>query len=158
MFMVNGFRIDGVAGLVQLTDLAAREVTRSFPTDAAESPPPGLRGSQSRVLTMVPLEGGRRMSDLAAIANMTKQAMGEFVADLVEIGMVSLSRDQADGRAKLVSLTPAGRRAVEHADALLRRVEQDWADRLGAGDYRTLVGLLARVAAVELDDESHDRA
>lgn len=158
MFTVNGFRIDGVAGLVQLTDLAAREVTRSFPAVAAEPPPASLRGSQFRVLTMVPIEGGRRMSDLAAIANMSKQAMGEFVADLVEIGMVSLTRDRADGRAKLVSLTPAGRRAVEHADAVLRRVEQHWADRLGAEDYRTLVELLARVAGVELDGATPDRA
>lgn len=158
MFMVNGFHIDGTAGLVQLTDLAAREVIRSFPSAAAEPPPPVLRGSQFRVLTMVPLEGGRRVSDLASIANMTKQAMGEFVADLAEVDMVSLTRDPADGRAKLVSLTPAGRRAAELANAQLRRVEQHWADRLGAEDYRTLLGLLARVAAVEVDGAVHDRA
>ncbi len=31
MFKVNGFEVDGDAGLVQLLDLAQREVVRSFP-------------------------------------------------------------------------------------------------------------------------------
>ena len=44
MFMVNGFEVDGDAGLVQLLDLAQREVVRSFAeaVDAADDPPAGL--------------------------------------------------------------------------------------------------------------------
>src|SRR5512147_1029917 len=111
MFTVNGFPVDGDAGLVQLLDLAQREVMRSFP-EAVATPPVGLRGSQLRVLSMVPLEGGRRLTDLATVANMTKQAMGEFVADLANAGYVTVSPDPADRRAKLVSLTPEGREAA----------------------------------------------
>ena len=53
MFMVNGFAVDGDAGLVQLLDLAQREVIRSF-AEPSTAPPMPLRGSQFRVLSMVP--------------------------------------------------------------------------------------------------------
>ncbi len=147
MFMVNGFPVDGDAGLVQLLDLAQREVTRSFP-EAVAAPAIPLRGSQFRVLSMVPLAGGRRLSDLATIAGMTKQAMGEFVADLAERGLVTVEPDPTDRRVRQVSLTPSGREAAEWARDTLQRVEDLWADRLSARDVATLKRLLARVVGI----------
>ena len=44
MFMVNGLRLDGDAGLVQLLDLAQREVTRSFADALAGDPPTAAAG------------------------------------------------------------------------------------------------------------------
>jgi DNA-binding MarR family transcriptional regulator len=147
MFMVNGFPVDGDAGLVQLLDLAQREVTRSFP-EVVDAPATPLRGSQLRVLSMVPLAGGRRLSDLATIAGMTKQAMGEFVADLAERGLVTVEPDPTDRRVRQVSLTPSGRDAAEWARDTLQRVEDLWADRLSARDVATLKRLLARVVGI----------
>ena len=147
MFTVNGFPVDGDAGLVQLLDLAQREVTRSFP-EAVDAPAIPLRGSQFRVLSMVPLEGGRRLSDLATIAGMTKQAMGEFVADLADRGFVTVEPDASDRRVRQVSLTPSGRDAAEWARGTLQRVEDLWAGRLSAREVATLKRLLARVAGV----------
>jgi DNA-binding MarR family transcriptional regulator len=148
MFLVNGHPVDGDAGLVQLLDLAMREVSRSFPEALDEPSRFDLRGGQLRVLSMVPLEGGRRLTDLAAVAAMTKQAMGEFVGDLAAAGWVTVAPDPADRRAKLVSLTLRGREAADYARAVLGRVEEVWAGRLGADDLAVLKGLLARVAAV----------
>lgn len=147
MFMVNGFEVDGDAGLVQLLDLAQREVIRSFPeaVDASTTP---LRGSQFRVLSMVPLERGRRLTDLAGVAAMTKQAMGEFVADLAEGGFVVVEPDPADRRARLVSLTPAGREAAAWARETLQSVEDLWAERLSARDVAVLKRILGRVAGI----------
>ncbi len=150
MFMVNGFEVDGDAGLVQLLDLAQREVVRSFPEAVTPSPIP-LRGSQFRVLSMVPLEGGRRLTDLASIAAMTKQAMGEFVADLAERGFVVVEPDPADRRVRLVSLTPAGREAAGWARGTIQSVEDLWAERLSARDVATLKRLLARIAGISVD-------
>jgi DNA-binding MarR family transcriptional regulator len=147
MFTVNGFPVDGDAGLVQLLDLAQREVTRSFP-EVVHAPAVPLRGSQFRVLSMVPLEGGRRLSDLATIAGMTKQAMGEFVADLADRGFVTVEPDPSDRRVRQVSLTPAGRDAAEWARDALHRVEDLWAERLSARDVATLKRLLTRVAGI----------
>ena len=147
MFMVNGFEVDGDAGLVQLLDLAQREVTRSFP-EAVDPPTIPLRGSQFRVLSMVPLEGGRRLTDLASIAAMTKQAMGEFVADLAERGFVVVEPDPADRRVRLVSLTPSGREAAAWARGTLQSVEDLWAERLSARDIATVKRILGRIAGV----------
>ncbi len=149
MFTVNGHVLDGEACLVQVLDLALREVTRSFADVATQPAPDGLRGSQLRVLSMVPREGGRRLTELAAVADMSKQAMGEFVADLAERGMVELAPDPRDRRAKLVSLTPRGRDAADGARRLIAQVDDLWADRLGADDVETLKRLAARLAGVE---------
>src|SRR4051812_17541618 len=149
MFLVNGHRLDGEAGLVQLLDLAQREVSRSFAEALGDDPSPPLRGSRYRVLTMLPAEGGRRLTDLATIADMTKQAMGEFVADLAEQGYVVVTPDPDDRRAKQVRLTDAGRQAAEVGRDLLGRVQALWDGRLGPEDAATLTELLARVAGVE---------
>jgi DNA-binding MarR family transcriptional regulator len=148
MFLVKGFEIDGDVGLVQLLDLAQREVVRSFEDGGVKRPSTPLRGSQFKVLSMVPVRGGRRLSDLATIAEMTKQAMGEFVADLAAGGYVTLSTDPADRRAKLVSLTAKGRRASNQARQMLDQVEALWVERLGAHDAETLERLLARIAGI----------
>ena len=145
MFMVNGFPVDGDAGLVQLLDLAQREVMRSF-ADAWDGPPPAMRGSRYRVLSMVPDEGARRLTDLASVADMTKQAMGEFVTGLARDGYVTVQPDPADRRAKLVRLTPSGRVAAAQAREALARVERLWAERVGEADVARLKGLLERVA------------
>ena len=147
MFTVNGFPVDGDAGLVQLLDLAQREVAHSFP-EVVDVPEVPLRGSQFRVLSMVPLEGGRRLSDLATVAGMTKQAMGEFVADLAERGFVTVEPDPSDRRVRQVSLTPSGAEAARWARATLQRVDDLWAARLSARDAATLKRLLARVAGI----------
>lgn len=149
MFSVNGHEVHGEAGLVQLLDLAQREVIRSFAEVVPGGPGP-LRGSQYRVLSMVPRVGGRRLTELATVADMTKQAMGEFVADLAERGLVTIQPDPADRRAKLVSLTRAGRDAADSARRSLNKVDRHWADVLGADDATLLKDLLVRVAAVEL--------
>ena len=147
MFLVNGFEVEGDAGLVQLLGLAQREVVRSF-ADAVAEPPLPLRGSQFRILSMVPTNGGRRLTDLATIGDMTKQAMGEFVAELADLGFVTVAPDPADRRAKLVSLTPRGRTAAEAARDMLDRVDALWAERLSPRDHATLKRLLARITDV----------
>lgn len=144
MFIVNGFEVEGDAGLVQLLDLAMREVQRSF----GGGPPGGLRGSQYRVLAMVPRDGSRRLTDLASVADMTKQAMGEFAAALAAGGYLDITTDPEDRRARLVSLTARGREAADEAAGHLSRVERLWAERLGAADLARLDELLARVAGI----------
>ncbi len=148
MFLVNGFEVEGDAGLVQLLDLAQREVIRSFAAAAVGERPLPLRGSQFRILSMVPTTGGRRLTDLATIGDMTKQAMGEFVAELADLGFVTVAPDPADRRAKLVSLTPRGRTAAEAARDMLDRVDALWAERLSPRDHATLKRLLARITDV----------
>lgn len=51
---------------------------------------------------------GTRLTDLAALAGMTKQAMGKLVDQCEAWGLVSRTSDLRDARAKLVVFTPLG--------------------------------------------------
>ena len=68
---------------------------------------PELRGSHRRILQMIPA-GGIRITDLARMAGMTKQSLGEFVDWLERRGFVTSGRDPADGRVRLVTRTADG--------------------------------------------------
>ena len=151
MMIVNGFEVDGEPRLVILLDQAMREVQRAFGQERRTGE---LRGSQYRLLSMVPRRGARRLTDLATIADMTKQALGEFVAVLVDDGYLSVAPDPRDRRSKLVELTARGHAAVEDAHDELARVDRVLAERLGADRLETLEKLLSEVANIEVVGES----
>jgi len=58
---------------------------------------------------------GLRLTELAARAGVTKQAMSELVTDLVKLGYLQTKPDPADGRAKLITFADRGRHAVDAA-------------------------------------------
>jgi DNA-binding MarR family transcriptional regulator len=84
----------------------------------------------------------RRSSELAERAGMTKQGMGQLVADLEKKGYVERVEDPADGRAKLVRLTQKGRRHVRDAREIIDEIEEAYALRLGDGRLETLRAIL----------------
>jgi DNA-binding MarR family transcriptional regulator len=51
---------------------------------------------------------GIRQSDLAEKAGLTKQAVQQFVDELVRDGIVMRTTDETDARARRVRLTPSG--------------------------------------------------
>ncbi len=71
---------------------------------------------------------GMRLTDLAARARMTKQAMGALVDQCEAWGLIERKRHARDGRAKWVAFTPLGltwleafRQAVAQAEDELRQ-------------------------------------
>jgi DNA-binding MarR family transcriptional regulator len=71
---------------------------------------------------------GSRLTELAALAGMSKQAMGPLVSQCEAWGLVTRQTDPRDGRAKRVHFTPAGlawlkafEQAVTQAEAELRQ-------------------------------------
>jgi DNA-binding MarR family transcriptional regulator len=52
--------------------------------------------------------GGSRLTDLAAAAGMSKQAMGDLVDQCEAWGLVARAADPLDARARLVTFTPTG--------------------------------------------------
>ena len=74
---------------------------------------------------------GSRLTYLAETSGLTKQAVGEAVDDLQELGYVERVPDPTDGRAKLVRLTPKGAEARAAGRAILDDVERRWAAELG---------------------------
>ena len=95
---------------------------------------PELRGSHRRILQMVPPEG-IRITDLATIAGMTKQALGEFVDRLEQSGFVASRRGEHDGRVRLISRTARGDSAAKETDRLMADVERRWREELGGARF-----------------------
>ena len=113
--------------------------------EAAVPPVPGLRPSHYRLLDYTPSEG-IRLTDLAHRANMTKQALGEFVATLQAAGLVQVAPDPSDGRARLVTLTPDGQRVQDQIRRTIRAIEQDLQRRVGAHNWAVFCEVLDQLA------------
>jgi DNA-binding MarR family transcriptional regulator len=102
---------------------------------------PDLRGSHRRILQMIPPEG-IRITDLAALADMTKQALGEFIDDLERSGFVASRKHETDGRVRIVSRTASGDAAAEETQIAIASVEEQWRAELGAGPYDEMLAAL----------------
>src|SRR3984957_9047400 len=122
-------------------ELAATPGPRDFPE---------LRGSHRRILQMIPA-GGIRITDLARMAGMTKQSLGEFVDWLERRGFVTSGRDPADGRVRLVIRTADGDTAADTATRAIEAVEGRWRQETGARRYDTMKQALRDLAGDRLD-------
>lgn len=69
---------------------------------------------------------GIRQGELAEQAGLTKQAVQQFVDELVRDGIVMRAPDAADARARRVRLTPAGEAAMRDADRIKLQIEAQW--------------------------------
>jgi DNA-binding MarR family transcriptional regulator len=78
---------------------------------------------------------GTRLTDLATRAAMTRPSMLELVDELEEAGYLERRPDKRDGRAKLICLTPDGRRIVVQALRAVRHIESLYAEEVGAARF-----------------------
>lgn len=74
---------------------------------------------------------GTRPSELARRAGMTKQSMGELIADLEAKGYVMRRDDPSDRRAKVVVLTEAGVTLDREAGRAIGEIERACRRRVG---------------------------
>jgi DNA-binding MarR family transcriptional regulator len=88
---------------------------------------------------------GSRLVDLAQATHVSKQAMNHLVDHLEGRGYLERVPDPADGRAKLIRLTPRGRELNEATRRSLRRVHGRLARRLGDEELQSLRDLLLRL-------------
>lgn len=129
--------------VLALLDHAFRRAKKAL--EAAVPPIPGLRPSHYRLLDYTPPEG-IRLTELAQRADMTKQALGEFVATLQTAGLLKVTPDPDDGRARLVTLTPDGERVRDHIQRTIGAIEQDLQRRVGAGNWTVFREVLDALA------------
>ena len=79
----------------------------------------------------LPLEGSR-LTDLAASAGMTKQAMGDLVDQCEAWGLVAREADQRDARARLVRFTPTGLAWLQAFRDAVAQAEDEFRAEVGA--------------------------
>ena len=90
--------------------------------------------------------GGTRQVDLVQRSGLTKQAVQQFIDELVADGIVERIRDPEDGRGRIVVFTARGRQVLADANAVKQRVEERFRRKLGAERFRQLVGALKDLA------------
>ena len=81
---------------------------------------------------------GTRLTVLAQNAGMTKQAMGQIVDDLEQLGYVERTPDPEDGRAKIVRFTDAGLDFVCDAAEVLDTIWSEYSSLLGTQELDQL--------------------
>lgn len=124
-------------------EAAIRQTLAGLAADGFED----VRPAHFTVFQHMPPQG-IRLTELAEAALLTKQSMGYLVDELEARGYVERAPDPTDRRAKVVRLTPRGRRVEDTVRATIQRMEDEWATHMGQEDYRQLTRLLRKLIAL----------
>jgi DNA-binding MarR family transcriptional regulator len=115
----------------------------------AEAGHPDIREGHGCVFGFIDIDKGSRLTDLAASAGLTKQAVGEAVTELERLGYVMRVPDPQDGRAKIIKLTDRGMDAIIKGRRIFAGIEQEWAEQIGPELVASLREAATRIAALE---------
>jgi DNA-binding MarR family transcriptional regulator len=110
-------------------------------------PPPPLAAltiAQARILDVIPT-AGCRIVDLSGELRVSKQGLGQLVAQLAGSGYVEVTADPADRRAKVVRRTPRGDGVVGSIRGLIADVEARWCREVGADRYEIFRQVLSEL-------------
>ena len=86
--------------------------------------------------------GGLPQSALTAALGVSKQAVQQYVDDLVDEGAVERVPDPADGRGKIVRLTERGIASITEGNEVKRQIEARYRERVGAERFAVLEAAL----------------
>ena len=111
------------------------------------------RPAHSAVMAHIDIDGGTRLSTIAARANITPQAVGELVDDLERLGYVVRQPDPDDRRAKRIVLTDRGRESVAAALDTIATLEAELEDLLGSDKVAELHDSLSRILTMSSPSE-----
>lgn len=93
----------------------------------------GERLARPALMRLLPFldQVGIRPTELARRVDVSKQAVGQTLAELAKRGLVEYVDDPSDGRARIVRLTRAGANASRRGLTVLAAIEQDLAVTIG---------------------------
>src|SRR5262245_31398314 len=117
--------------LVALLEVSAEAIFAEFRAELEQAGYGDIRPTHGCVFRFIQGDG-MRLTELAALAELTKQSVGEIVDDLAARGYLERIPDPADKRAKLIRLTAKGEEAQRIGFNLLNGIEGHWAERYGA--------------------------
>jgi DNA-binding MarR family transcriptional regulator len=95
--------------------------------------------ARSHVLVFSHLDAeGTRPAEIARRAGISRQAVGQTVAQMRELGLVKLAPDPTNRRARLVQPTAKGRKALERSGTGSAAAEKILSRRIGAARVKSL--------------------
>ena len=97
-----------------------------------------LRSAHTNLFPHIDLEG-TRLTELARRVGISKQAVGQLVDELEEMGVVERGPDPDDGRAKLIRFcSDGGEPVLMRGLAVLKEIESDMKGAIGASQMKQL--------------------
>lgn len=109
---------------------------------ADEFGPGGLTQRQFAVLSAVATQEGLTQTDLVRITGIDRSTLADMAARMIAKGLLERQRSTSDARANAVSLTDAGRAALEDAQPKMAAVDARLLKLLSGGKRDALTGLL----------------
>lgn len=109
---------------------------------AEEFGPGGLTQRQYAVLSAVAIQDGLTQTDLVRITGIDRSTLADMAARMITKGLLERQRSASDARANAVSLTEAGRAALEDAQPKMAAVDARLLKLLSGGKREALTGLL----------------
>lgn len=104
-----------------------------------------LKQAHNSVFGTLSGQHGNHTADLAARSGITRQSMGEVVRDLMSLGIVEMTVDPEDRRAKLVTYTEYGLGVARAGRQHIADLEERFAEEFGEDEYALVRAVLARV-------------
>ncbi len=89
---------------------------------------------------------GRQPTEIAATAQMSKQAVNNLLGQLQTAGYLKRKPHPEDGRARIVGLTARGRRLEAAIWQAGREVERGWTEQIGERDWSVFRRVLDQIA------------
>lgn len=115
---------------------------------------PDARRTFNPVFIHLPADGCR-LTDLARMANMSKQAMAEIVDEMIALGYLARFPDPKDRRAKVIVRAQKGLDAHRAAMAAFAQIDRDLAARMGKDHLSELRDSLSKALdAIETADDA----
>lgn len=100
---------------------------------------------------------GRRPGEVAADVQISKQRVNDLLRDLERMGYLSLERDPNDSRARIIRLTPRGRRLHETAIGIHAQIEAEWSQSIGTRRYQQVRRALVDMIEPPVRQNRHRR-
>ena len=136
------------ASVAQLLFKCARLVNERALVRVRERRGIEIRAAQTALFPHIDVTRGSRLTDLAQALGISKQAVGQLVDELSDMGMLERRPDPEDGRAKRVCYTSLGRQGIFDGLAILREEERSMERAIGAEHFSQLHAALIALEAV----------
>lgn len=107
-----------------------------------------IRAAHTTLFPHIDVTRGSRLTDLAQALGVSKQAVGQLVDELSQMGMLERRPDPEDGRAKRVCYTNLGRQGLFDGLAILREEERAMEQGIGAERFEQLHQALIELEAM----------
>lgn len=136
--------------LIALVERLGLVLQRDMVSSGHDAGFPELKHSHNSVFGFLSSQGSHA-SDMAARAGVTRQSMGEIVRDLVSLGIVEMTTDPDDRRAKLVTYTRYGLKSARAGYQHIIELEKQFAEEFGDKQYEIVRDVLERLTAMLKD-------